>query len=220
MMRPFPSFPTARFRRTGGFSLVEVTLALGIVTFALVGAIGVLPTALASSRRSFNENRAAAIADTLFAGFRSEPFQAVRYLDEQFDQDGHSQANPKVAPLDLNASTQVNALTTTVPSGGVRLYATILDVGTSAGTTSDPLLPLSVQRHIRFANTLSTGADYQVTMYFNNQPNGTVITPQPGTANAMPIIPAEANEVKLVIVPVSRPQDKLQFVSTVANRVN
>ena len=212
MMLPmFSLFPGVSARRAAAFSLIEVTLALGIVTFALVGAVGVLPTALASGRQSATKNRAAAIADTLFTGFRTQPFQAVCYLDSQFDANGNVLPSPSPAPLDLNS---------VIPASGVKFYASVLDGYTpvSAVTSSDPL---GTQRHLRFASGTTDSSDYMVTMYFNNQPSGTVVAPQANSIpNKQPVIPAQANQIEMIISPVYRPTEQYHFVSTIANRSN
>ena len=195
-----PPLRFTRLRRTTGFSLIEVTLALGIVTFALVGVVGVLPVALNSCRQSFDETRAAAVANTVFTSFRSQPFQAVCYVDEQFDASGNPLPTPAVPPLDLNASTSANTL---------NMYATFLDAGTVPATPD----AFGDQRHLRFERVQATAADYLITMHFNNQPTGMSIAPQTGVS-------AQANQVELVVSAVSRPQTVYHFMSTVANRSN
>jgi len=42
-----------------GFSLVEVVLALGVVAFAIVAILGIVPTGLSSSHGAQDETRAA-----------------------------------------------------------------------------------------------------------------------------------------------------------------
>ncbi len=213
-------------RRTAGFSLIEVTLALGIVTFALVGAVGVLPTALSSSRQSFNKNRASAIADTVFSSLRSAPFNSVCYLDAQLDNNGQPLPSPQPAPLDLNLSTQATAVPTTFPPNAVQFYATFLDGFAPASPTD----PLSVLRHIRFSQQQTGPSDFLVTMYFNSQPSGMVIVPQASAGNRTPAIPAQANQVELIISALGQdPEAKhfdqsrsgqYHFVTTIANRTN
>ncbi|GEM_PF-3681855 len=44
-----------------GFSLIEVVMALGIVSFAIVAILGIFPIALSSNRSGMNEARAAQI---------------------------------------------------------------------------------------------------------------------------------------------------------------
>ena len=190
--------PSFLFRRiTRAFSLVEVTLALGIVTFALVGVVGVLPVAMNGSRQSFDKNRAAAIAETLFTSFRSQPFDRVCYYDDQFDSKGVPKSDAANA-LNLN---------TTTTSSVATLYATFLDVSTS---TDDAF---GSQRHLCFTTTsFGGGAAYLVTMHFNTQPAGMAVLP--ATA------PVQANLIELTISPVGRPRDQYRFVSLVANRTN
>lgn len=55
-----------------GFSLVEVTLALGVIAFALVAILGVFPAGLRSSLASQNETRAAQFAAAIFAAMDSQ----------------------------------------------------------------------------------------------------------------------------------------------------
>jgi len=65
------------------FSLVEVVLALGVVGFALLAIIGLLPIALQSDRGSIQETRANHLADAVFAVIRSQPFTAVSFAQLQ-----------------------------------------------------------------------------------------------------------------------------------------
>ena len=60
----------AKIRPGSGFSLVEVVLALGVISFALVAIIGLLPIGLASGRGSIQESRANHLADEIFATLR------------------------------------------------------------------------------------------------------------------------------------------------------
>lgn len=56
-----------------GFSLAEVTIALGLVAFALVALFGLLSTALQVSKKSKTELQAAQIAFTLLTTRRAAP---------------------------------------------------------------------------------------------------------------------------------------------------
>jgi len=51
----------------GGFSLVEVTVAIGIFAFVAIGILGLLPAALKLRSESAQETRAVMIAEELFA---------------------------------------------------------------------------------------------------------------------------------------------------------
>lgn len=49
------------------FSLVEVVLALGITTFALIAILGLLPMALKSNRDTYEESRAVTLLEAMIA---------------------------------------------------------------------------------------------------------------------------------------------------------
>lgn len=55
----------------GAFSLVEVVLAIGVISFALVAIIGLFPVASRTAVESQRETRAALIAQQIFADLRS-----------------------------------------------------------------------------------------------------------------------------------------------------
>lgn len=63
----------SRPRRTGGFSLVEITIAIGIFAFVVVAILGMFPTALRLRTESALETRAVMIAEELFAAVRASP---------------------------------------------------------------------------------------------------------------------------------------------------
>lgn len=67
-------------RRDSAFSLVEVVLALGVVSFAVVAVIGLFPTALSSNRSSSNEARASQLARAITATVDSQSasFTAIK----------------------------------------------------------------------------------------------------------------------------------------------
>ena len=55
------------------FSLIEIVLALGIISFALVGIMGLFPVAMKSALESQRETRAAQIAQQIFSDLRTLP---------------------------------------------------------------------------------------------------------------------------------------------------
>lgn len=60
---------------SGGFSLIEIVLAVGIISFALVGILGLFPVALEAAAESQAETQAAFIAQQIYTGLRSpSPF--------------------------------------------------------------------------------------------------------------------------------------------------
>jgi uncharacterized protein (TIGR02598 family) len=63
-----------------GFSLVEVTLALGVMAFALVGIMAMFPIAMESARTSQQETRATFIAQAIFSDLSAGTNAAGRLL--------------------------------------------------------------------------------------------------------------------------------------------
>ncbi|MDQ6765330.1 MAG: hypothetical protein M3Z22_04420 [Verrucomicrobiota bacterium] len=55
-----------------GFSLVEVVLALGVVAFAIVAILGMVPAGLSTSHSAQDDTRAAQIAQDIFASLASQ----------------------------------------------------------------------------------------------------------------------------------------------------
>lgn len=60
-------------RVVGGFSLVEVVLALGVATISLVAICGLLPVGLQTSHNAIEESASADISSAISADLRSTP---------------------------------------------------------------------------------------------------------------------------------------------------
>ena len=89
----------ARRRCAAGFSLVEVTVAIGIFAFVAIGILGLLPAALKQRESSAVEMRAVLIAEELFAGVRAAP--SPRAVSQLRDGPGHSDTGNFFPPEDL-----------------------------------------------------------------------------------------------------------------------
>jgi uncharacterized protein (TIGR02598 family) len=59
--------------RRRGFSLIEIVLALGIISFALVGILGLFPVAVNAAADSQHETQAALIARSIFDQIEATP---------------------------------------------------------------------------------------------------------------------------------------------------
>jgi uncharacterized protein (TIGR02598 family) len=75
-------------KQTRGFSLVEVAIALGVVAFAVVSLVGVLPVALASYRDSMDSSLRTNVIQQIVAELSQVPFGDVtdspsRLFDDQ-----------------------------------------------------------------------------------------------------------------------------------------
>jgi uncharacterized protein (TIGR02598 family) len=78
-----PSFLFCAKTFPKGFSLVEVVLALGIVSFSLVGILSMFPVALDTATDSKNETRVTFIAQSIFSDLQfSQPANASVMLKQ------------------------------------------------------------------------------------------------------------------------------------------
>lgn len=64
------NFPPVQ-KHSPAFSLVEVVLALGIISFAIIAIVGMLPVALKSSQDSMRETDATLIAQRIFSELKT-----------------------------------------------------------------------------------------------------------------------------------------------------
>lgn len=90
----------ARSRQTArGFSLVEVALALGIVSFGLVSMLGLMPIGLEVFRESIQSTVQTDILRELGSHFQSMPFQDVQSSTEMtyYTDQGVPTTNPESA---------------------------------------------------------------------------------------------------------------------------
>ena len=73
-----------KFSRSAGFSLVEVIVALGIVAFAFVGLLGIIPSGLSSFRQSVDQARALNALNMVASAVRNTRLDAVIYGDANY----------------------------------------------------------------------------------------------------------------------------------------
>ncbi len=82
-----------RSRASTAFSLVEITLALGVAAFCLIAVMGMLPVGIKTQQASVNQTKAnaiiAQIVDDLRADVRLPPGQASKEQDQGFGLHGH-----------------------------------------------------------------------------------------------------------------------------------
>jgi len=97
-----------------GFSLVEVTVAIGIFAFVVVGVLGLLPAGMKMQAESAQETRALLIAQEMFSAVRAAPSITNVIL-----RDGPAQAQRNNQVVDLSSGPVVVGFPsqTTVPFG-------------------------------------------------------------------------------------------------------
>jgi len=76
-VRSSAGMPSLERRTVKGFSLVESVLALGIVAFAFVGLVGLLPTGMSTFRKSMDISMAAHISQRVFDDLQQSEFDTV-----------------------------------------------------------------------------------------------------------------------------------------------
>ncbi len=72
-------------KKSAGFSLIEVALALGVIVFGLVTMLGVFPMGLDDSRTSVKETRGAQMARAVFSTLQTPSFNAVDCYGQTLD---------------------------------------------------------------------------------------------------------------------------------------
>ena len=99
---------SGRRARTRSFSLIEVVIALGVVTVGIVGILAVFPTALQTGHSAQDETRAAHIAQSVFGSL-------VAQASSQF-------SNVQI-PLSAGVSPSINLGTGSGTTPAVTAYA-------------------------------------------------------------------------------------------------
>src|SRR5437764_1743659 len=78
---------------TAAFSLVEITMALGVAAFCLIAVLGMLPVGLKTQHASIEQTKANAIISQIFSDLRADvrlpPGQASKETDSGFGLHGH-----------------------------------------------------------------------------------------------------------------------------------
>ena len=65
-------------RSPGGFSLVEVTVAVGICAFVILALVGLMATGLTAGREASKDTATAAMADTVLNSLRTNSYATLR----------------------------------------------------------------------------------------------------------------------------------------------
>lgn len=119
---------------TGGFSLVEITLAIGIAAFALVAILGMFPVAMKAATESRHETQATFIAQSLFGGLAAgENGQALLITGTNTD------GAPTVQTVNLNQANwqsdslefDEQGLRVGAPEAGPAVYAAVVNISTN-----------------------------------------------------------------------------------------
>jgi uncharacterized protein (TIGR02598 family) len=142
-----PSFVTPR--RNKGFSLVEISLALGIIAFAFIALLGLLPVGLQTFRSAIDTGNETRIVQSFFTMLMATDYEKIRGLDYNtskeifyFDEEG--------MPTDTSVSA-IPALS------NQRLYAAKLFIEDPEVPTKGGSLTYGVNAVVFFSNIATPG---------------------------------------------------------------
>ncbi len=178
---------------TAGFSLVEVTVAIGIFAFVAVGILGLLPAALKQRADSARETRAVMIAEELFASVSSSPsITNVRVRVGPKNTEGDVRYNQNLTSttvvLGYPAGTTVPFYFFQSPSAAwTNAGATHAEVKqATSGNDIDTLARLSA---VLYTNTGITNGLYQITVQVRSPANLPLSRSQPVTFTSLLYLP-------------------------------
>jgi uncharacterized protein (TIGR02598 family) len=104
------SFEIVRPNRRG-FSLIEVTIALGIVAFCMIPIMGLVPIALKVSRQSMDRNIETRMVQSIRAQLLQAPFSTLTSTNFFFDADGMPLSAPAASSAyEVTATMQANTI--------------------------------------------------------------------------------------------------------------
>ena len=128
---------------TMGFSLVEVTLALGIAAFCLIALFGLLPLGIQTNQNSISQTAAASVLSSVVADLRATPKTSLTSLQFEitfgtaeilyFDGEGRA-----VAPTDVNATPRYRVTIAFPPSPAGSFAPTFVSLKISWPALVDP----------------------------------------------------------------------------------
>ncbi len=131
------------FRRSGGFSLVEVTMAIGIVSFAFLTTLGLIPTGLKTFRSAIDTSVGGQIFQRVINEAQQTDFDtlvgsvpAVRYFDDQGNELDSGLASKAIYHVNTRILPST-ALTTTGTAASNASIATItVQIAKNPGNTA------------------------------------------------------------------------------------
>ncbi len=155
-----------------GFSLIEVIITVGVISFALVGLMGIFPIALEQSRNCIDETRSAQLARMVFATLAGEPVAAAECFGgenggtlnlETID----TSTSPVVLYASYDVTKQVAIVRTVTPprDAEYRLELRFEPALTASGSYRGTLARLQI-----LAEPMRKNAIFETTQFFDKSP--------------------------------------------------
>jgi type II secretory pathway pseudopilin PulG len=94
-------------RRGAAFSLVEVTIAMGLFAFVIVGIIGLFPAALRNRSEAALDTRAAMIAQQIFEGLTASPSLDKALMPDEIEPQRQEEDQGSLAVKDLKSGPKI-----------------------------------------------------------------------------------------------------------------
>jgi type II secretory pathway pseudopilin PulG len=150
-----------------GFSLIEVVLAIGIVSFSLIAILGLLPMALNGERQSQDETHMAHIASQIFADLQARGTFEIAPNTAPIKVLPYASGNPSSTPTPAYYSTDEELL---LPGSAAAAYIVTLTLVPPASTGNSVAMPvgpslalavLSVKHNIQTTGTAGTALETQ-----------------------------------------------------------
>lgn len=125
VLRPYPCATHPSHKgAASGFSLVEIAMALGIVSFALVALIGMLPVGLRTAADAIQTTNEALVAQAIFAEAQLSPYDELPLLAtggslRHFTVEARpTDAGDKFAAYTAEVAVEPNPVIGSIPSAG------------------------------------------------------------------------------------------------------
>jgi uncharacterized protein (TIGR02598 family) len=134
-----------------GFSLVEVTLALGIAAFCLIALFGLLPLGAKTNLNSISQTAAAAMLSSVIADLRATPKTVPTSRQHEI-----TIGTPKVLYFDAEG----RAVTVANPTASPRYRLTVTFPSSPAGTFTPTFVTLKISWPALVDPAATTAADF------------------------------------------------------------
>jgi uncharacterized protein (TIGR02598 family) len=120
------------------FTLVEVTLALGIVAFAFVALLGMIPVGLKTSRKAMEASTGSQIVQRVVAQVKAADYTNLATTNYSFDDQANVTTNNAQKIYDARVTVTKGVTLPDSPQANMDLARVTVEVVNNAGRLADP----------------------------------------------------------------------------------